>query len=461
MPKSISLDNVSMFFTSLVQGVREDLSHPIGFLQIGAIGVTYLIARLLAVKIHQFLEKNTEKVKAHMRLVLSPLHFAIMLKYFFWLLLLWFSQVLFKRLEIPFGLFHMALNLILVLLVIRFASFYIKSTFWIRFVYVICVIVAFLRISKLWDPTVRLFDSMTIGLGEISISIGGLIEAIIVFILLWAAAGVANRFIAYWLTTYSHLTYSDRTLLQRVMKAAMVAMVILISLRAAGIHMTAIAVTGGAIGLGIGVGLQKIGSNLISGIMLLMSKPIHRGDVIVFEKSSGDTGWGWVTQMGLNYVQVATRNGSLLLIPNEVFVTQKIENLSYDDNLLRLNIPFGIAYESDLNKAKTLALSAATSIDRILKIPEPKCLVMEYGDSAVNLELRVWINDPKNGIDNVKDVVLMAVWDSFHANGIVIAFPQRDLHIKSAVPLNILKDNAQAVAKDSLEVTDDKGRGVP
>ena len=93
------------------------------------------------------------------------------------------------------------------------------------------------------------------------------------------------------------------------------------------------------------------------------------------------------------------------------------------------------------------------SIDRILKVPEPKCLVMEYGDSTVNLQLRVWINDPKNGIGNVKDAVLMAVWDSFHANGIEIAFPQRDLHLKSAVPLKISKDNGQPVAKDSLEVT--------
>jgi len=161
--------------------------------------------------------------------------------------------------------------------------------------------------------------------------------------------------------------------------------------------------------------------------------------------------------MNLNYVQVATRHGSLLLIPNEVFVTQKTENLSYDDSNVRLNIPFGIAYESDLNEAKTLALSAASSIDRILKTPEPKCLVMEYGDSTVNLELRVWINDPKNGIDNVKDAALMAVWDSFHANGIEIAFPQRDLHIKSAVPFKISKDNAQPVAKDSLENTGNKG----
>jgi small-conductance mechanosensitive channel len=253
MANSIFPDSISLFFTSLVQGLREDLSHPIGFMQIGAIGVTYLIAWLFAAKIHQYLEKNSEKVKAHMRLVLSPLHFAVMLKYFFWLLLLWFSQVLFKRLEIPFSFFHMALNLVIALLVIRFASFYIKSTFWSRFVYVVILIVLSLRIFKLWEPTVHLLDSMTIGLGKMSISIGGLIEAIIVFILLYTAAGAANRFFAHWLVTSTHLTYSDRTLIQRVIKAATAVVVILISLKAAGIHLAAVVVTGGAIGFAVGI----------------------------------------------------------------------------------------------------------------------------------------------------------------------------------------------------------------
>jgi small-conductance mechanosensitive channel len=439
MTNSTYYDNISMLFTSLVQELRDDLSHPIGLVQIGAIGVTYLFAWFLASKLNHYLEKDIEKVRAHIRFVLRPAHFAIILKYVFWLLLIWFCQVLFKEFKMPVDLLHMTLNFVVALLIIRFASFYIKSMFWSRFVYAICLIVISLRIFKLWDPTVQLLDSMTIGLGKISISVWGLTEAIIVFILLWAAVGVANRFIAHWLITYSHLTYSDRTLLQRVIKAAMAAVVILISLRAAGIHMTAIAVTGGAIGLGIGVGLQKIGSNLISGIMLLISKPIRQGDMIAFPKGFGGASWGWITQMGLNYVQVATRHGSLLLIPNEVFVTQKIENLSYDDNQLRLHIPIGISYGSDLKKAIALAISAAMSIDRILKTPEPKCLVTEYGDSTVNLELRGWIDDPKNGINNVKDAILLAVWDSFHANGIEIAFPQRDLHIKSAVPLKILK----------------------
>jgi small-conductance mechanosensitive channel len=440
MANSISTDSISIFFTSLVQWLREDLSHPIGFIQNGAIGVTYLIAWLFAVKIHQYLEKNTEKVKAHMQLALSPLHFAIVLKYLFWLLFLWFCQVLFKKFAMPVGVLHMTLTFVMALLVIRFASFYIKSTFWSRFIYVVILIVLSLRIFKLWEPTVHLLDSMTIGLGEVSISIGGLIEAVIVFILLWATASTANRFLANWLTTASKLTYSDRTLIQRVIKAAMAVMVILISLKAAGIHLAAVVVTGGAIGFAIGLGLQKIGSNMVSGIMLLISKPIQQGDVIALEKGFAGTSYGWVTQIGLNYVQVATRNGLLELIPNEVFVTQKIQNLSYSDNLIRLAIPLGISYGSDLKKAISLAISAAMGINRILKVPEPKCFLIEFGDSTVNLQLRVWINDPQNGIANVKNAVLLMIWDLFHENGIEIAFPQRDLHIKGAVPVKIVKE---------------------
>jgi len=447
--------DISMFFTSRAQEFRESLSHPMGFVQVAAIGVSFLIAWLFARKFHHDFEKSTEKIIAHTRIFkLMPAQSAQLLGYLFLLLFLWFSMELLTKFAMPNTLLHMTLNLVGALTVIRYASYYIKSVFWSRFVYVVCVLVSFLRIFKIWEPTVKLLNSMTLELGKISISVWGLIEAIIIFILLYAIAGVANRLIDNRLMSSPNLTSSDRTLLLRVVRVMTVMIVVLISLGAAGIHMTAIAVTGGAIGLGIGVGLQSIGSNLISGIMLLISKPIRQGDVITFTDSFGGISWGWVTQLGLNYVQVATRNGSLLLIPNSVFMVQKIENLSYDNNLVRLTIPFGISYESDLSQAKSLALMASTSIDRVLKNPEPKCLVMAYGDSTVNLQLRVWINDPKNGIDNVKDAVLMAVWDSFHANDIDIAFPQRDLHIKSAVPFTVLNDIAQPGSKDSQDGTD-------
>ena len=437
MANSAHLTNISMSMTSLVRWFQANLLTPVGFIEVGAIGVSYLIAWFFAAKIRQHLEKDIEKVKAHMRFVLGPVHFAIVLKYVFWLVLVWFFQVLFKKLTMPTELLRTALTLVLALLVIRFASFYIKSAFWTRFVYVVSIIFLLLRISKLWAPTVQLLDSMQIEVGHISISLWGLVEAIVVFIMLWVVAGAANRFIGHWLATSSDLTYSDRTLIQRVATGVTGAMVILISLRAAGVHMAAIAVTGGAMGFAVGIGLQKIGSNMVSGLMLLLRKPIRQGDVIVFAKSSAGAIWGWITDIGLMYVKVATRDGVLHLIPNETFVTQEIENLSYDDNLVRLHIPFGISYGSDLKMATTLAVTAAMSIDRVLKNPQPKCLVREFGESTVNLELRVWINDPKNGIANAKDAVLLAVWDSFHANGIEIAFPQRDLHIKSAVPLQI------------------------
>ena len=170
MANSNFSDNVSMFFSSLDQWPPENLFHPSGFLQIGAVGVTYLIAWFFAVKIRQYLKKDIEKVKAHMQFVLSPAHFAIILRLVFWLLLVWFCQVLFKEFKMPANLLHTILNLIIALLVIRFASFYIKSTFWSRFVFVICLTVVSLRIFKLWDPTVHLLDSMSIGLGKISIS---------------------------------------------------------------------------------------------------------------------------------------------------------------------------------------------------------------------------------------------------------------------------------------------------
>jgi hypothetical protein len=126
-----------MLFTSLVKELLDDLSHPIGFLQIGAIGATYLLVWFLACKLNHYLKKDIEKVSAHIRFVLRPAHFAIILKSVLWLFLIWFCQVLFKKFAIPTNLLHTTINLILVFLIIRYASFYIKSTFWSRFVYVI------------------------------------------------------------------------------------------------------------------------------------------------------------------------------------------------------------------------------------------------------------------------------------------------------------------------------------
>jgi small-conductance mechanosensitive channel len=177
---------------------------------------------------------------------------------------------------------------------------------------------------------------------------------------------------------------------------------------------------------------------VVSGIALMIRKPINHGDVLLMAEGSTNIPKSVVVkEIGLIYVHVYTRDGTVELIPNESFVTQKIVNASLPVKPLRIRIPFGISYSSDLQQAMALALEAAQSVDRILPTPEPVCLLKELGDSTVDLELRVWINDPENGLSNFKSSVLLAVWDIFHTNNIEFAFPQRDLHIKSAVPLEI------------------------
>ena len=420
---------VKAVFTSLGRWVSVNIFHPHGLLQIAVAGLTYFLAWLLAGKIGRFLESQSQPSAPHFHFRLNPAHFALVTQFVLWLFTLWFFQVLFAKLKLPTEALRVTIDLGLALLAIRFAALYIKNRFWVHTFYIACALVIALRLFGLWDATVNLLESMTLDLGTISFSLWGVIKAMAVFVVLWAAGSVANRFFAHWLSGSTHLTYSDRVLVQRAFNGAMATMVVLVTLHAAGIHVAAIAFTGGVIGIAIGMGLQKLGSNFVSGILLLLRKPIRQGDVIVLKDTFSGARRGWVTRIGMNYVRVATRDGTEHLVPNETFITRQIENLSYSDNRVRLRIPFGIAYKSDLKKAMTLALDAARSTERVLKAPDPSCVVTEFGDSNVLFEIRVWVEDPKEGLARTRSNLLLAIWDSFHDNGIAFAYPQRDVHI--------------------------------
>ena len=167
----------------------------------------------------------------------------------------------------------------------------------------------------------------------------------------------------------------------------------------------------------------------------MLRKPVNQGDVLLLQEGTANILKSVVVkEIGLIYIHVYTRDGTIELIPNEFFVTQKIVNASLPIKPLRLRIPFGISYKSDLQKAMALSIEAGKSVERILADPEPACLLREFGESTVNFELRLWISDPENGLNNVKSLVLLAVWDIFHGNNIEFAFPQRDLHFKNSLP---------------------------
>jgi len=299
-----------------------------------------------------------------------------------------------------------------------------------------------LNILGYFDYAVEQLDSIAFKVGEnSSISVLVIIQGIVsLSFFLWLAIAV-SRFLENHLMD-SGLTPSLRVLFAKILRTTLVVIAILVSLNSFGIDLTAFAVFTGALGVGLGFGLQKIVSNFISGIILLMDRSIKPGDVI-----SVDDTYGWVNKLSSRYVSVITRDNKEHLIPNELLITEKVENWSYSDKNVRLRIPFGVSYNSDMHEVRRLVLEAVGDLPRILKKPKPVCLMTGFGDSSVDFELRVWIDTPAYGVRNMMSVVYFAIWDAFKANNIEIPYPQRDVYIKEQ-PAN-KKPEQKAVVKKS------------
>ncbi len=213
----------------------------------------------------------------------------------------------------------------------------------------------------------------------------------------------------------------------KVVKFLLITLGLLLGLSAVGIDLTAFAVFGGALGVGLGLGLQRIASNLVSGFILLFDRSIRPGDVI----SIGDR-FGWVQELHARYIVVRDRDGVETLIPNENLVTSQVINWSYSDRKIRLKTPVSISYRDDPELALRLLEEVAREHPRILADPEPGARLLAFGDNGMHLELRAWIEDPEAGVNNIRSELNLAIWRAFKANGITIPYPQRDVHIHSA-----------------------------
>lgn len=199
-------------------------------------------------------------------------------------------------------------------------------------------------------------------------------------------------------------TYWLGFVMTKSLKIVLVTIAILIVLETVGLDLTTLTVFSGAVGLGLGFGLQKIISNLISGFMLLMDKSIKPGDVI-----SVDDTYGWVNSLGGRYVSVVTRDGTEHLIPNENLITSKVINWTHSDSLTRIKLPIGIHFKSDVRQAIAHCLAATKGLNRVLQNPEPNCLLMSFGESSLNIEVRFWIKDAERGVRNIRSAVLINI----------------------------------------------------
>ena len=270
---------------------------------------------------------------------------------------------------------------------------------------------------------VAILDAPGFTLGDVRVSpLLVLRFAVLAGILVWAASSLGN-FVDRRIQNVDELTPSLRVLLGKVTRISLFFVAALLVLQAFNINLTALTVLSGAVGVGIGFGLQKVVSNFISGIIILLDQSIKPGDTITL----GET-FGWIRELRARFVSVVTRDGREFLIPNEDFITTQVVNWSFSDRFVRLDVDFGVSYDSDPHEVTRLAIEAASGVDRVnVSHKAPVCWMTEFGDSSLNFKLRFWIDDPEQGLTNIRGKVLLALWDTFKEHEIGIPFPHREV----------------------------------
>jgi len=287
-----------------------------------------------------------------------------------------------------------------------------------------------------WLPDVLAsMDSFAFTLGDNRVSLLLVIKLILTIGFFWLLALWLSRLIEQRLNRSVHVSESSRVALTKFSKFILFAIAILVAIDAVGIDLTALTVFGGAVGVGIGFGLQRISSNFISGFILLFDHSIKPGDVITVGSK-----FGWVQELRARYIVVRDRDGVETLIPNENLVTSEVINWSYTDKSVRLKLPVQISYADDPEQAMQIMIDCAFASPRVQRDPIPLCRLMEFADSGIQLELRIWILDPENGLGGVRSEVNLAIWRAFKQAGITIPFPQRDVHIRTASALTALPE---------------------
>lgn len=349
-----------------------------------------------------------------------------------WLVGLWIALLVLNGFGEQTALIRLFASLLNAWVVIRIASTLIPSATVSNVFAWVAWTIAALNAVGLLDPFIAWMDGIRLDNSSISISMWGIVQGLIITgLLLWFAYALSG-FVQSRLEKSASLNPSMRVLTSKLLRILFVALAIVFGMQSVGVDLTAFAVFSGALGLGVGLGMQRTVGNLVSGFTMLADRSIKPGDVIEIETGEGPTR-GEVKTLGARYVSVKTRAGTETLIPNELLISSPVTNWTFSDKRVRRGIAIGVSYDTDVEMAQALCIEAALNVGRVLKSPKPVCLVRGFGDSSVDLDLRFWIADPEDGIANISSDVFLQVWKLFKANNIEIPFPQRDLHFRSGL----------------------------
>ncbi|MFW6035070.1 MAG: mechanosensitive ion channel family protein [Halothermotrichaceae bacterium] len=417
--------NIQQVLSSAVNWINTEIFVTSTIIQISVILGSIIIIIYPAVKTKNILKnllaklnisrKNT--VENSIDIMTTPLMINI---------LLWVYTVLAINLHWPYLIIQVTAQILSAWILIRFMLSFLENKLIISMVTFAILSIITLNLLNIYDTTVKLLNNLSFTLGELKVSVWLILQGFFLFtIILWLSRKIASL-LEKKIKNINDLTPSLQVLLNKMSKIILYTAAGFFGLSILGIDLTALTVLGGAVGVGIGFGLQKIVANFISGIIILADKSIKPGDVI----QVGGT-FGWVDSLNARFVSIITLDGEEYLIPNEDFIVEKVVNLSYSDEYVRIKVPIGISYDSDVKKAMTLVEEATLDVDRIDRLHQPKCHLIGFGDSSIDLELRFWIRDPKNGLAGVKTDVLLNIWEAFKEEDIEIPYPQRDLHLRT------------------------------
>jgi small-conductance mechanosensitive channel len=351
-------------------------------------------------------------------------------------------RAMFESLDLEYALLDIALQIATVVLLTRFGvhalSVSLGPNSWVRswelrITFVMAVAISF-QLLGWFEGIERTLDRVDLLPGKATFSLWALLKGIVVIAGFLVVTSLIARGIERRVMKIEGLAISTRIGIAKFSTFSLLGLGVLLGVNASGVDLTALTVLAGSIGLGLGFGLQAIASNFISGFVLLLDKSIKPGDVISFTGTTGTSSenFGWVQELRGRYIVVRDRDGVETLVPNQNLMTNSVINWSYSDQRVRLRLPVMISFNDDPEVALQVLIDAAANHPRILKDPGPVSRLMSFENYGMKLEVRFWIRDPMNGVNNVRSDVNREIWRLFKKHGITIPVQQHEVRVTHA-----------------------------
>jgi small-conductance mechanosensitive channel len=427
-----------------VKQLFEQLTTP----EVMAEALALLLAALLATALAVYLKNRLRPLAARVDLAIWPKRVVIagmvLAPSLLCLLLVLGLRVLFASFDLQTGLIDIALDLTTVLVLVR-AGVHVLSVSlgpnsWIRawelkLTFFLWAIISF-QVLGWFAGVERTLDGIDLLPGKATFTLWALLKSIVVIVGFLVVTSLIARTIERRVMKLEGLAISTRIGISKFSTFFLVGLGVLLGVNASGVDLTVLGLFTGAIGLGLGFGLQAIASNFVSGFVLLLDKSIKPGDVISFTGTTGTSteNFGWVQELRGRYIVVRDRDGVETLVPNQNLITNSVINWSYSDQRVRIRLPVHVSFQDDPEVALQVLIDAAANHPRILKDPGPVSRLMSFENYGMRVEVRFWIRDPMNGVNNVRSDVNREIWRLFKKHGITIPVQQHDVRLVQQEP---------------------------